>query len=157
MRNYHLAQINIGRLLAPLDDPLLAEFVANLDPINALADRSPGFVWRFQTADGNATSLRPYDDEQMIINFSVWESADALHDYVYKSTHAEIMRKRRQWFEKMGEMHMALWWVPAGHIPTWQEAKERLEHLQQHGETDRAFTFRNVFPGPQGESHKVSS
>jgi len=146
MSHSHLAQINIGRLLAPLDDPLIAEFVANLDRINALADGAPGFVWRFQTPEGNATAVRPYADERIIVNFSVWESVEALQTYVYRSAHAEIMRKRRQWFAKMSEAYMALWWVPAGHIPTWQEAKTRLDHLQTHGPTAYAFTFRRLFP-----------
>jgi hypothetical protein len=146
MPTHQLAQINIGRLVAPIDDPQLAEFVANLDPINALADQAPGFVWRFQTVEGNATSVRPYADERISVNFSVWESVEALRAYVYQSAHAEIMRQRRQWFEKMAEMYMALWWVPAGHIPTWHEAKARLDHLQQHGDTPQAFTFRHIFP-----------
>jgi hypothetical protein len=145
MPKHHLAQINIARMLAPLDDPLMAEFVANLAPINELADRAPGFVWRFQTPAGDATSVRPYDDQFIIVNFSVWESIEALRAFVYKSTHADIMRRRRQWFEKMAEMHMALWWVRAGHIPTWQEAKQRLDALRQQGETPFAFTFRHTF------------
>ncbi len=145
---YHLAQINIARMLAAIDDPIMAEFVANLDPINALAERSPGFVWRYQTPAGNATSLRIYDDELIIVNFSVWESVDALKEYIYKSAHTEFMRRRKQWFEKMPEMFMALWWIPAGAIPTPQEAARRLEHLRQHNETSYAFSFRKSFaPG----------
>jgi heme-degrading monooxygenase HmoA len=151
MTAYHLAQVNIARLLAPIDDPLLAEFVANLGPINALADSAPGFVWRFQTDQGDATSVRPYDDERIIVNFSVWESVEALRAYVYKSAHAEIMRKRRQWFAKMGDSYMALWWVPAGHIPTWAEAQARLEAIQQ-GETPYAFSFRRLFPPEEDQS-----
>ena len=148
MTDYHLAQINIARLLAPLDDPQLAEFVANLVPINALADGSPGFVWRFQTAAGDATSVRPYEDALIIVNFSVWTSVEALKSYVYQSAHAEIMRKRRQWFEKMADSYMALWWIPAGHTPTWPEAQARLAALRQQGETPYAFTFRRLFPPP---------
>ena len=150
MIEHHLAQINIARLLAPIDDPMLAEFVANLAPINALADDSPGFVWRFQTAAGNATAVRPYDDDFIIINFSVWESLDALQTFVYKSAHAEIMRKRRQWFEKMSDLYLALWWVPAGHLPGWEEAKARLDHLQCNGDSAYAFTFRRLF-SPDGD------
>lgn len=142
---YHLAQLNIARMLAPIDDPLLAEFVANLDRINALADYAPGFVWRLQNESGNATELRPFEDDLMIVNMSVWESLASLKEYVYKSAHAEIMRKRRQWFEKMDEAFTVLWWVPAGTIPTIEEAKERLQHLRRHGETAHAFSFRRSF------------
>jgi hypothetical protein len=156
MAQYHLAQVNIGRLLAPLDDPSIAEFVANLAPINALADSAPGFVWRFQTPEGNAISVRPYEDDLVIINFSVWESIESLRDYVYKSAHADIMRKRRQWFEKLSDLHLALWWAPAGHIPTWEEAKARLEHMRLHGETPYAFTFRNSFP-PEGALKPINA
>jgi heme-degrading monooxygenase HmoA len=148
MARFHLAQVNIARLLAPIDDPLLADFVAALAPINALADASPGFVWRFQTAAGDATSVRPYDDDRIIINFSVWESVETLKGYVYQSAHAQVMRGRRKWFEKMADSHMALWWVPEGHIPTWQEARERIESVRAHGETPFAFTFRRVFAPP---------
>jgi heme-degrading monooxygenase HmoA len=145
---YHLAQVNIGRMLAPLDDPLIAEFVARLDEINALADRSSGFVWRLQTEQGNATALRPYDDERILVNMSVWESLEHLKAYVYKSAHAEVMRQRRQWFEKFEGMYLALWWVKAGHIPTVAEAKRRLEYLSEYGESVQVFTFKKPFPPP---------
>ena len=141
---YHLAQVNIARMHATLDDPVMAGFVERLAEINALADRSPGFVWRLQTEAGDATYLRPYDDDRILFNLSVWESIEQLKEYVYKSAHSEVMRQRRQWFEKFGGMYMALWWVEAGHIPTVAEAKERLEYLQQHGETPHAFTFKRV-------------
>lgn len=145
---YQLAQVNIARLLEPLDSPRLKDFVDNLDRINALAEASPGFVWRL-TGDGNdATSLRMFDDDQLIINVSVWESLQALKDYVYHSDHVAIMRRRREWFARM-EFFMALWWVPAGHEPTPAEAEERLTHLRQHGPTQHAFTFQQVFPAPQ--------
>src|SRR3954465_8928818 len=105
MAQYHIAQVNIARLLAPLDDPLIADFVANLAQINALADAAPGFVWRFQTTAGDATSYRAYGDDRIIVNFSLWESVEALKDFVYKGSHSEIMRKRKQWFEKMAELY----------------------------------------------------
>jgi hypothetical protein len=146
MAQYHIAQVNIARLIAPLDDPLIADFVAYLAPINALADTAPGFVWRFQTADGDATSYRAYGDDRIIVNFSVWESVEALKDFVYKGNHSEVMRKRKQWFEKMAEQYMALWWVPVGHFPTWDEAQERLESLRRHGDTPYAFSMRKIFP-----------
>ncbi len=146
--NYHLAQVNIGRLRAPIDDPLIAGFVTRLEDINALADRSPGFIWRLQTEDGNATYLRPYNDERIIVNMSVWASVEHLKEYVYKSAHAEVMRQRREWFEKFEGMYVALWWVTVGHIPDVMEAKARLRYLEKHGETRHAFTFKRVFTPP---------
>lgn len=142
---HHLAQLNIGRMRAPVDDPLVAEFMDALDPINALADRSEGFVWRFQTADGNATSERPFDDDEILVNFSTWESIEALANFVYRSDHTAFMRRRREWFERFDGVFQVLWWVPAGHRPTVGEAIERLELLRSHGPTDRAFTFRHRF------------
>jgi len=143
--NVHLAQINIGRLKAPLDDPSMAGFVSRLDEINALADRTPGFVWRLQTEEGNATSLRPFDDERIALNMSVWESIEALRAYVYSSAHAEVLRQRRDWFEKFERVYLALWWIPAGHIPSIDEAKARLASLEQNGPTPLAFTFKTTF------------
>ena len=148
MQRYHLAQLNIARLLAPVDSPQLADFVARLAEINALADAAPGFVWRFQTEDGDATALRPYDDDQIIINYSVWESPEALRNYVYQSGHAEVMKRRREWFSRMSQPYMVLWWVPEGHRPSMGEAKERLDLLRQQGPTANAFTFRQIFPAP---------
>jgi hypothetical protein len=115
---YRLAQINIARMLAPLTDPVMADFVANLPPINALADSSPGFVWRFQTEQGDATGVRPYDDDRIIINFSVWEDLDSLRNFVYRSAHAGILKRRREWFDRLTDAYVALWWVPAAHRPT---------------------------------------
>ena len=149
MSNYHLAQINIGRILAPIDDPLMADFVSQLPPINALADSTPGFVWRLQTESGDATSIRIYEDEMVAVNMSVWESMDALKEYVYKSAHYGVVRGRKRWFEKFDGPYMALWWVPAGHIPTPQEGQERLEHLRAHGESEYAFSFSRPFPEPK--------
>jgi hypothetical protein len=144
---FQIAQANIGRTRGPLDSELLAGFVAALEPINALADSSDGFVWRLQTEEGDATSLRPFEDELMIINMSVWESVEALWAFVYDSEHLEVMRRRRQWFERI-ENHMVLWWVPAGHEPSVEEAKERLEHLRFQGPSAEAFTFKSPFPAP---------
>lgn len=145
MPEYHLAQLNIGRMLAPMDSPTMAGFVARLDDINALADNAPGFVWRLQDEAGNATALRPYEDEWIIINMSVWESVEQLKAFTYSTGHAGVMRGRRQWFEPHTEMYFVMWWIPAGHIPTPQEARERLDYLQAHGETSHAFTFRTMF------------
>lgn len=144
---FHIAQVNIGLPVAPVDTPALAEFMALLDPVNAIADRAPGFVWRLQAEDGNATSIPVLGDDRLIVNMSVWESIDQLADFVYRSGHVEVMRRRRQWFERI-KMFMALWWVPAGDLPTVAEAEERLEHLRAHGPTTHAFTFRQRFPAP---------
>jgi hypothetical protein len=143
---YHLAQLNIGRVLAPTDSPQLADFMALLEPINQLADASPGFVWRLQTAEGDATALRPYDDDRMLVNMSVWESLETLRNFVYASRHLDVLRRRREWFERLTDHILVLWWVPAGHIPTVQEAKERLELLRRLGPGPEAFTFKQPFP-----------
>jgi hypothetical protein len=150
-KRFHLAQINIGRLKAPVTDPMIAGFVARLDDINALADRAPGFVWRLQTDEGNATSIRAFEDPLLALNMSVWETPEALRDFVYSSDHVHVMRQRRAWFERFDGFYMVLWWVPKGHIPSVEEAKARLEHLDRHGESAHAFTFARIFPAP-GES-----
>jgi len=149
--NFHLAQINIARLIAPLDDPRIAGFVSQLDPINAIADRAPGFVWRLQSAAGNATDVPYNDDPFVIVNMSVWESIEALRDFAYTSKHINVFRDRAQWFEKMDKPHYCLWWVPAGHIPTVAEGRERLEHYQAHGSTPYSFWFSRPFPAPTPE------
>ena len=146
MSSVHLAQINIGRMKGPLDGPIMAGFMARLDDLNALAERSDGFVWRMQGEAGNNTYLRPYEDERIIVNMSVWESIEALRAYVYKSAHAELLKQRHDWFEKFESPMLALWWIPAGHIPTIDEAKERLASLDARGPTPFAFTFRTPFP-----------
>jgi len=148
MDGFQLAQINVGRLRAPVDSPIVAEFMDALDPVNALAEASPGYVWRFQTDEGNATAVRPYDDESILVNMSVWESPDALADFVYRSHHTDYLRRRGEWFERMTETIVALWWVPAGHLPTIEEGIDRLEHLRAHGPSAQAFTFRERFPAP---------
>lgn len=149
MTNFHVAQVNIGRVKAPLDDPAMAGFVARLDEINALADGSPGFVWRLQTEEGNATYLRPYDDDRILVNMSVWETVEALHQYVYHTAHAALLRQRHSWFERFSTAYVALWWTPVGHRPDMDEAKERLAHLEAHGSTPFAFTFRRLFPADE--------
>lgn len=146
MKKYHIAQVNMGRIRFPLDDPLMSGFMSRLDELNALADRSPGFVWRLQTNEGNATYFRPYpDDDRILLNMSVWETVDALRHYVYRTAHAEILRHREEWFEKFAGVFMALWWVPIGHMPGIDEAKKRVAHLDAHGPTQFAFTFKHVF------------
>jgi hypothetical protein len=141
----HLAQINIGRMKAPLDDPSMHGFVSRLAELNALADGSPGFVWRMTDSEGDGnTYFRPYDDHRIIVNMSVWESVETLRAYTYETVHAEFLRRRRDWFEKFDGVFVALWWVPVGHIPTIDEAKERLASIETHGPTPFAFTFKAI-------------
>jgi hypothetical protein len=147
MSRCHLAQLNVGIATAPLDSPVMADFMNNLDSINALAESSPGFVWRLKADDGNATSLRPIDERTMV-NMSVWTDAQSLSAFVFRSGHVEFMRRRREWFERMSEAYLVLWWVPEGHLPTTEEAVARLAHLREHGATPRAFNFRQLFPPP---------
>jgi Domain of unknown function (DUF3291) len=146
---FHLAQVNVARARGEIGDEVMAGFVARLADINALADRSPGFVWRLQTEDGDATAVRPYEDRRILINLSVWSDLASLREYVYRSDHASVMRGRRQWFERFERVYVALWWVPAGHRPSVLEAVERLEHLERHGPTPFAFSFAEPF-APDG-------
>lgn len=146
--SYEIAQMNVGIVKGPMDSPIMAEFAANLDRINALADRSPGFVWRLQTAEGNATAIRPFADESLLVNMSVWRDLESLSEYAYRSAHAEILRRRREWFERMSEAYLVLWWIPAGHRPSVEEGVAKLEWLRAHGPTPEAFTFRRAFPPP---------
>lgn len=151
MGSFRLAQVNLARPLEPLDSELLREFVEALDSVNAVADGAPGFVWRLQTDEGNATSVRAMDDDSLIVNMSVWESIDALRAFVYSTpAHLAVMRRRREWFERL-ETHLALWWVPAGHLPTVAEAEERVTLLSAIGPSPDAFTFRRHFPPPDAE------
>jgi len=145
MTTFHIAQLNIARGRASMTDPLMAGFVAQLDTINTLAERSPGFVWRLKTDDGNATSIRAFDDDLMIVNISVWESIDSLFAFTYKSEHVQVFRQRSDWFEHSIAPSLTLWWLPAGTVPTVEEAKTRLEHLHQHGPTHFAFNFKARF------------
>lgn len=153
MTSYNLAQLNLAHLSAPLDSPVLTDFVANLDRINLLAEQSPGFVWRLQTEEGDATSLRHFG-EDVIVNLTVWRDTQSLHDYVYRSAHVEIMRRRKEWFQKMTEAYMVLWWVPEGHLPSLEEAGEKLARLRKYGPTAQAFTFKNAFSAPDSEALK---
>ena len=147
MSQYQLAQLNIAKMKEPLESPSMADFVANINHINALAEQSPGFIWRLKDDNGDATAIRPFGDD-MIVNMSVWQDVAALSDYAFKSAHVEIMRRRREWFERMVEAYSVLWWVPQGHQPSLVEAKERLAHLQRCGSTPEAFTFKEAVPAP---------
>jgi Domain of unknown function (DUF3291) len=139
-----LAQVNIALPRAPIDSPELAEFVALLEPVNALADAAPGFVWRLQDEGGDATSIRAFGDDRLIVNMSVWEGLDALWRFVYDGGHLEVMRRRREWFERVA-IHLALWWIPAGTLPTVADAERRVAALERRGPTPYAFTFKRSF------------
>jgi len=145
---YHLAQLNIGRIRAPVEDPIMDGFMSRLDEINAIADTTPGFVWRLQTEEGNATAIHAFDDPMLLVNMSVWESVEALHAFTYRSDHRELLRGRADWFERFEGSFQVLWWVPAGHIPSVEEAKAKLEQLVASGPTEEAFTFAKRFPAP---------
>jgi ribosomal protein S18 acetylase RimI-like enzyme len=142
----HLAQVNVARLRHPIDHPATADFVAGLAPVNAVADVSPGFVWRLQTDDGDATALRVFADPEVIVNLSVWSSLGALRDFVYRSAHTPFLRRRAEWFDRMVAPSVALWWVPAGHVPDVAEARDRLDFLTARGATSYAFGLRAPEP-----------
>lgn len=145
---HHLAQLNIALPRGPLDGPLLADFMAALDPVNARAEASPGFVWRLMTPAGDATGITGFGDDRIIPNLTTWESLEALRAFVYTDrVHLDVMRRRREWFEHL-DVFLVLWWVPAGHEPPVEEAEERLAHLRAHGPTPHAFTFRRHWPAP---------
>ena len=148
MSHWHIAQLNVGRTLAPTDSPQLKEFMEALERINAQADATPGFVWRLQSDSGNATDIQVSEDPYFLINMSVWSSIETLFEFVYRSAHTQVMVRRRQWFERPTQAYQVLWWVPAGHLPSVEEALERLEHLRANGPTPRAFTFSQRYPVP---------
>ena len=145
---FHLAQVNIARMNAELDDRIMSGFVKRLEEINSLADNSKGFVWRFQSEQGDATYLRPFDDSRILFNMSVWETIEDLRNYVYASKHLELLKAKEDWFTKLEEPHLALWWVEKGHIPTVEEALEKLALLKKNGPTPEAFTFARPCPTP---------
>ncbi len=145
---FHIAQANIARMRAPLDDPIMAEFSAWLEPINQLADSSPGFVWRLQTDEGDATSIRALSDPLMLFNMSVWETVEALEQYVYRSDHVRALQERKSWFEGPPGPTSVLWWVRAGDLPVVDDAIKKFELLRERGPTQRAFTFTRRFPVP---------
>jgi hypothetical protein len=149
--SFELAQVNISRLKFPLDSPELKDFVDALDPVNADAEAADGYVWRLQSEDGNATDVRVFGDDWLIVNLTVWRDTDALTAYMYQGRHREMLSRRREWFERVQEAMTALWWVPAGHRPTVAEAESRLLHLRAHGPTPYAFTLRTSFPAQGAE------
>jgi Domain of unknown function (DUF3291) len=148
MAVFHIAEVNIAVPIEPLESDRLADFMAQLDPVNAVADTSPGFAWRMQDDSGNNTEIRGFGDDRVVINMSVWESLDALRAFVYANcAHLDVLRRRREWFERL-RFYLVLWWVPAGHRPTVAEAEARLARLERLGPTPEAFTFRVHFPPP---------
>lgn len=154
MNKYNLAQVNIARMLAPIDSPVMSDFVANLDRINQLSENSKGFIWRLTDENDNATSLQVFEDEFIIVNMSVWTSKKSLFEFTYSSAHVEIFKRKKEWFSKMKDMHMALWYVTEGVEPTSEDAKERLEYLNANGESPYAFTFKSVFTADEANRYE---
>lgn len=154
---HNLAQVNIARMNADLDDPIMSGFAQRLDEINALADGSKGFVWRFQTEAGDTTYLRPFDDQRILFNMSVWETLEDLKGYVYTSKHIELLKSKANWFKKLGETHLALWWILKGHTPTVDEALEKLRYIKANGPSPAAFTFAHAYPKPEQASDLMSA
>jgi Domain of unknown function (DUF3291) len=150
MSKFQIAEINIARMKGVnINDPVMKEFVDNLDEVNAIAENSKGFVWRLKDDSNNATNLNPYDDEQIIINVSVWESIEDLENYMYKTFHSEFLKRRKEWFHRFGKVATALWWTPAGNFPSLQDAVDQLDYLQKNGATDKVFDFKSKFPKPE--------
>jgi hypothetical protein len=149
MDNYKIAQINIARMKGVnINDPIMKEFVDNLDSINAIAENSDGFVWRLKDENNNAAYLNPFDDEQVIINISVWENIEALENFMYRTFHSDFLKRRKEWFHTYGKAHVAMWWIPEGQLPTQEEAIEKLEELQKNGPTEKVFDFKRKFSAP---------
>jgi hypothetical protein len=154
---YHLAQLNIGRIRYEIEDPRMKDFVDNLAFVNGLAERSPGFVWRYQDNSGNATNTRPYAaDPRMAVNMSVWQDVASLERFVWQTLHKRFYGRRHEWFETLGERYMVMWWVPAGHLPSVQEAIDRLEHLKAQGPSDHAFGWENLASSETWKSSKCA-
>lgn len=151
MTRYHIAQMNVATALYELDQPGMKDFVERLEAVNALAEASPGFVWRLKDEAGDATGIKVSDEPRLIVNMTVWESIEALFDFVYRSAHTKVMARRREWFERPERAYQALWWVPAGHVPSVEEGLDRLDRLRRNGPTADAFTFKERFPSPAGD------
>jgi Domain of unknown function (DUF3291) len=152
----HIAQLNVGRAVAPLEAPQLADFMAWLDGINAIAEASPGFVWRLQGDSGNNTDLKVTADPLFIVNLSVWESIEALHAFTYRSEHRTVFARRYDWFERRETPNMVLWWLPAGTLPDVSDALGRLRRLADLGPTPEAFTFKEPFVAPEALAEAAS-
>ena len=150
-RLMHLAQLNIAKAKYALDAPEIKEFVDNLDVVNTIAEQSEGFIWRLQDESGDATSIQAFDDPNLIINMSVWQDADALKNFMFRTHHRDFMRRKSEWFEKLNQDSYVLWWVPEGVTPSIEEAIERLLHLRENGDTPYAFTFKSNFSADESE------
>jgi len=149
MSQYFIAEINIAKMKGvDINDPIMKEFVENLDAVNQIAEKSEGFVWRLKDENNNATSLNPYNDETIIINVSVWKSIETLENFMYRTFHSDFLKRRKEWFLTYGSAHTAMWWIPEGHIPTMQEAVDKLSFLQTNGPSPNSFDFRHKFPAP---------
>ena len=154
MSKLYLAQVNIAKCLAPFSDPIMQGFINNVDKMNAIADSSEGFIWRLKDEDKDAAVL-VFKDDTLIINISVWESREALFNYTYNSDHIEVFKRKKEWFSKIKMMHLAFWYVPEDYIPTFQDAKDRLDYLNAHGETPYAFSFKSKFTAADALKYKT--
>ncbi|MGB5417776.1 DUF3291 domain-containing protein [Algibacter sp.] len=154
MTKFHLAQVNIARRLAPMDDPIMQDFVNNLDKMNAIADLSNGFIWRLKDEDKDEAAI-VFKDDLLIINMSVWENLESLFNYTYNSGHIEVFKRKKEWFSKIKMMHMAFWFVPEGYVPTFQDAKTRLDYLNTHGETPFSFSFKSKYTIEDSLNYKL--
>lgn len=155
LKEYQLAEINVARMKGVnINDPIMKEFVDNLDRVNTLAETSEGFVWRLQDDNNDATSFNPYEDEQVIINVSVWETIESLGNFVFKTYHTDFLKRRKEWFQSYGTVSTAMWWVHKGAYPTVEEAVEKLDYLQKNGTSAVAFDFRNKFPKPTADKRQ---
>lgn len=148
MSQYHLAQLNIANAKASMDSSVMEGFVSRLDEIHALSDSADGFIWRWESGSADSSVVEVFGDPLLLVNLSLWESVETLKHFVYKTVHIELIRDREAWFDKMPEMHQAVWWVPAGHIPSVAEAKQKLDLLRREGPTDSAFSMSKPFPMP---------
>ncbi len=150
MNEYEIAEINIARMKGiNINDPVMKEFVDNLDKVNALAESSDGFVWRLKDENNNATNLNPFNDQQVIVNVSVWKDIEALENFMYKTFHAEFLKRRREWFQQFGKIYTALWWIPKSRYPTVEEAISKLIFLQKNGSSQAVFGFKKKFLPPR--------
>jgi len=149
IKEYQIAEINIARMKGVnINDPIMNEFVENLDRVNNLAENSEGFVWRLKDDNNDATSFNPYNDEQVIVNMSVWETIESLETFVYKTFHTDFLKRRKEWFHSYGKVYTAMWWIPKGEFPTIQEGVDKLDSLQKNGASEAVFDFRNTFSKP---------
>lgn len=149
MAEYQLAEINIAKMKGVnIGDPIMKEFVDNLEKVNEIAENSDGFVWRLKDEDNNATNFNPYNDEQIIVNYSIWENIETLEHYMYKTFHSEFLKRRKEWFQTFGQVSTAMWWVKKGEIPDITEAMEKLDYLQKNGASEIVFNFRQKYPKP---------